>query len=119
MSTSQTEATKDGAATGLAGTTGSGCSELEAAYANLVKAAEEYGKLAPKRPEPKELPSIGPTLLHAAPSNFHRGYNMMLDAGGYMPGKIPVIVVPARPQDIRRYKRLGTLGKFLRHLGLT
>lgn len=43
---------------------------------------------------------------------------MMLDAGGYMPGKIPVIVVPARPEDIRRYKRLGTLGKFLRHLGL-
>lgn len=97
----------------------SGCSELDMAYANLIKAAEEYGKLAPKRPEPTEPPRILPTLLHAAPSNFHRGYNMMLDAGGYMAGKIPVIVVPARPQDIRRYKRLGTLGKFLRHLGLT
>lgn len=98
---------------------GDACSgELETAYANLVKAAEEYGRLAPKRPAPTEPPSIMPTLLHAAPSNFHLGYNMMLDAGGYMPGKIPVIVVPARPQDIRRYKRLGTLGKFLRHLGL-
>lgn len=77
--------------------------ELAAAYANLVKAAEEYGKLAPQRPEPTEPPLIVPTLLHATPSNFHRGYNMMLDAGGYMPGKIPVMVIPARPEDLRAY----------------
>lgn len=57
-------------------------------------------------------------LRHAAPNNFYPGLNMMLDAGGFMPGKIPVVVLPARPEDIRRYKRLGTLGKFLRHLRL-
>lgn len=77
--------------------------ELAAAYTNLVKAAQEYGKLAPQRPEPTEPPLIVPTLLHATPSSFHRGYNMVLDAGGYMPGKIPVMVIPARPEDLRAY----------------
>ena len=101
------------------GSSGSGSLELEAAYAKLVKAAEEYGKLAPKRPEPTEPPQIAPTLLHAAPSNFHRGYNMMLDAGGYMPGKVPVVVVPARPQDLRRYARKRTVRSLLAHLGLS
>ncbi len=92
--------------------------KLKAAYDALVKAAEAYGRLAPKRPDPTEPPRIVPTLLHCDPSSFHRGFNMICDAGGYMPGKIPVVVVPARPEDIRRYKRLGMLGKFLRHLGL-
>lgn len=93
--------------------------EQKEAYDALMKACENYSRVAPKRPQPTGAPEIVPTLKHCDPSNFHRGYNMQLDAGGYMPGKIPVVVVPVRPEDVRRYKRLGTLGKFLRHLGIT
>lgn len=98
---------------------GSVSPELEAAYANLVKAAQEYGKLAPQIPKPTEPPKIEPTLLHADPSNFHRGYNMLLDAGGYMPGKVPVIVVPVRQEDLRRYARCKTANALRACLGLS
>lgn len=100
---------------------GSETDELKAAYDNLVKAAEEYSKLTPKRPEPKGPPRIAPTLKHCEPSNFHSGYNMLLDAGGYMPGKIPVVVIPARPEDLRKYARYGSISarKLLAMLGLS
>ena len=100
---------------------GSESVELKAAYDNLVKAAQEYGRLCPQRPEPKETPTIKPTLRHADPSNFHFGVNMLLDAGGYMPGKIPVVVVPARPEDLRKYARYGSVSarKLLAMLGLS
>jgi hypothetical protein len=119
MNDQKTEANKDGASSGLALATGSVSPELEAAYANLVKAAQEYSKLAPQISKPTEPPKIEPTLLHADPGNFHRGYNMVLDSGGYMPGKVPVIVVPVRPEDLRRYSRCKTVNALRACLGIS
>lgn len=95
--------------------------DLEAeklAYENFVKAAQEYARFAPKKPAPVGRPKIAPKIFHASPENFHDGYNMILDAGGRMPGKIPVVALPVRAEDVAHYKRFGTLGKFLRHLGV-
>lgn len=85
----------------------------EAALEKLMTALEEYNALKPKRPEPTEPPKIAPTLKHCTPDSFHLGYNMTLDAGGYMQGKIPVIVVPAREEDIFRYRRFRSVRSLL------
>lgn len=92
--------------------------EISAAYQRLLDAAEEYGKIAPKREEPKGKPKIEPKLLHTSPDSFRLGYNMMLDAGGYMGGKIPVVVVPVRREDIIRYRASGCSIKQMKILGL-
>jgi hypothetical protein len=92
----------------------------DAALEKLTAALLEYEALSPKPTEPTEPPCIEPTLKHCDPSAFHLGYNMILDAGGYMPGKIPVVVIPARPEDIRRYRRnKRTVHALLVTLGLT
>lgn len=83
---------------------------------NFLDAAEKYLKMQPRPPEPTEPPLIEPKLLHADPSSFHRGYNMILEAGGYMPPKIPCIVVPARPEDLRRYARKRTTKALMKEL---
>ena len=93
--------------------------EKEEALDRLTKALAEYAALCPKLPEPTEPPEIVPTLKHCCPSNFHRGANMMLDAGGYMPSKIPVVVIPARPEDIKRYRRKRNVQALLTELKLT
>ena len=43
---------------------------------------------------------------------------MLLDAGGYMPGKIPVMVIPCRPEDLKRYKQATTINALWHKLGL-
>lgn len=90
----------------------------EKALENLMKALEEYNALTPKRPEPTEPPNIAPTLRHCDPSAFHLGYNMICDAGGYMPGKVPVMVIPARREDLLRYRRKRNVQSLLTALGL-
>ncbi len=91
----------------------------DAAFQRLMQAAKEYNDLSPPRPEPTEPPLIVPTLKHCNPNNFHLGLNMYLDAGGHMPGKIPVVVVPARPADLRRYRSRRTVRALLATLKLT
>lgn len=91
----------------LAAAQGSPCVSLEEAQKNLMQALAEYTALLPKQPEPTGKPVIEPRLMHTSPESFRLGYNMHLDAGGYMPGKVPVIVVPARPEDLRQYSAKG------------
>ena len=91
--------------------------EQKAAWEKVLQAAEEWGKVAPPSKPPSTPLRIEPTLLHAMPSNFHLGYNMLLDAGGYMPGKIPVMVIPIRPEDIKRYKQSTTVNALWHKLG--
>lgn len=92
--------------------------EKQAAYDELVRAAEAFGKFCPWPEPPKEPPNIRPRLLHANTNNFYAdGLNMFLDAGGYMPGKVPVVVVPIRPEDVRKYKNKRTAVFLLRYLG--
>lgn len=95
------------APTNCAVSTGSVGMSLEQAQENLMKALSEYTALLPKKSEPTGNPIIKPVLMHASPECFRLGYNMHLDSGGYMPGKIPVIAVPARPEDIKRYRTQG------------
>lgn len=80
---------------------------VEAAQEKLMQALAEYTALLPKQTEPTSQPIIEPRLMHTSPDSFRLGYNMHLDAGGYMPGKVPVIVVPARPEDLRQYSAKG------------
>lgn len=89
-----------------------------AALDSLARAAERCNALCPPRLEPTEPPKIEPTLKHTLPSAFLRGYNMVLDAGGYMPGKIPVVAVPARLADLKRYARKRSVRSLLRELKL-
>ena len=93
--------------------------EQQAAWDNVLKACEAWGAVAPPSEASTEVPVIKPTLRHAAPENFRIGVNMMLDAGGSMPGKIPVIVLPIRPQDIRKYKNKRTATFLLRSIGVS
>jgi hypothetical protein len=83
------------------------CSGIDAARKKLMEALDEYTALIPPTPKNTAKPRIVPTLRHASPSVFTPGYNMLLDAGGYMPGKIPVVAIPARPQDLKRYRVEG------------
>ncbi len=92
--------------------------DKKAAFDALVKAVDAYGKFCPERVQRKDAPTIQPTLMHANPNNFYRGVNMYLDAGGYMPGKVPVVVVPIRPEDVRKYRNKRTAIFLLRHLGV-
>src|SRR4051812_15245749 len=90
----------------------------EEALKVLAAALHAYSALHPKKQTPTEPPNIGPVLMHAAPQNFHLGYNMSLDAGGYMPGKIPVLVVPIRPEDIKHYSQKRTVNAVLAAIGV-
>lgn len=92
--------------------------EKQAAYAELIRACEAYGKFCPTPEPPKEPPTIKPRLMHANPNVFYPGLNIWLDAGGYMPGKVPVIVVPVRREDIQKYKTKRTAFFLLRYLGV-
>ena len=80
-----------------------------------MDALNKWQKLAPPPTPPTSPLIIEPTLMHANPNNFHRGCNMTLDSGGYMPGKVPVMVIPCRPEDIKRYKKKGTTINALWH----
>jgi hypothetical protein len=92
--------------------------ELEEAREAMMAAVLRYTALLPKdRPSASPL-EIEPKILHASPDSFRRGYNMMLDSGGYMPGKIPVAVIPARPKDLRKYARKHTVKTLLQALKL-
>jgi len=92
--------------------------EQKAAWEKVLSAAAEWGKVAPPSDPPATPLKIEPTLLHAAPNSFHLGYNMLLDAGGYMPGKIPVMVIPCRPEDLKRYRQATTINALWHKLGL-
>ena len=89
----------------------------EESQKKLMAALEEYAAWCPKKPEPDSPPNIEPRLMHVAPNNFHLGYNMLLDAGGYMPGKIPVLVIPMRIQDVKQYSRKCTINGLKAALG--
>lgn len=92
-------------------------SEIDAALKEVMAAVDKYIALLPKKTD-TDKPQIAPTLRHASPTCFRIGCNMMLDAGGYMPGKIPVVAVPARPEDLRRYARKRSVVAVLKALGL-
>lgn len=93
-------------------------SAVDAAYERVVAAMQEFAALVPPPPNPTSPVRIAPTLLHASPNSFRLGYNISLDAGGYMPGKIPVMVIPARAEDLRSYARKRTVQGLLAALGL-
>ena len=88
---------------------------IRKAQDKLSAAMNEYIALCPPVPEPKEPPMIEPRLQSCAASSFHRGYNMTLDCG-HMPGRIPVVVVPVRACDVKKYRRKTTVNLLLKCL---
>lgn len=91
--------------------------EKKAAYKRLIAACEEYGKFCDAPKGPAKAPDIRPYFLHVEPSNFQSGYNITCWSGGYMPSRIPVIVLPVRRQDLIRYRTKSTALRLLRYIG--
>lgn len=89
--------------------------QIEEAMDELKAALDRLQKLRPPPPEPKDPPTIEPRQLASMPGSFHRGYNMFCDVLR-CPGKIPVVVIPVRDEDVRRYKRKRTVKALLKAL---
>lgn len=76
----------------------------QAAFDRLMAAAKEYNDLCPAKPEPSEPPTIEPKRFWALPGVFHLGVNAYLDCWvAPSQGKIPVLVLPLRPEDVEGY----------------
>ena len=89
---------------------------IKAAQDKLSAAITEYLSVCPPLQKPKGEPVIEPVNKTCDASNFYLGYNMMLNAGHYMPGQIPVVVVPIRSCDVKKYRRKTTVSSLLKCL---